>query len=265
MTTFPINIYNPLCILPERLLSFNKKINTFNPLYSLPERHQQFYLTTWKVIKATQPIFILLTPKIAGSIFIAQKSWDLKTKVCKFSRQYFSSNKKNTQKRRLKISTKIKPPSYQKKKRRSKNLVKNNLCIWAHLRDISLPGIAIHTTLYNTFPGKIIRNLEETVPKLTQISSIYSAGKYEIITQEMLTLTKNIFFLVVILSGYKQILLPAYLLGTLAALLKAYIEKNNEQYLAAYTQVLWILFYLVQLNDSYEKYFKKILDNQKII
>lgn len=233
----------------------------YNSLDSLNERNKQFCLTTFKVIKASRPLLPLVLPSgIINSIMIAEKGWNLKIKVDKLSRQYFSSSKKDIQTRPLKSSNKRKLPFYNKKRRRSKNL-----SILPHVRDISLAGIALHTQIYKTFPGKIIGNLEKTIANLTQLYNISSTGKYEVITKEMLMLTTNLFLLFVILSGYEQIMLPVHLLRVLTALTKAYIATNNEEYVAAYTQVLWMGVSLFQMSMFYDRFFKETLNNRKII
>lgn len=243
----------------------------YNPVVSLNETNKQFCLTTLKVIKASRPLFPLVLPSsIITGINIAEKSWDLKTKIHNFSKQYFSANKKNIRIRHLKRSNKRQLPFPKKKRSRSKNLDKNNFYIWPHVRDISLSGIALHTQIYKTFPGKIIGNLEKTVGNLTEIYRIYSKTEYsrnesEILKKEMLMLTTNILLLFVILSGYEQVMLPVHLLQVLTALLKAYIATNNEEYLAVYTQVLWMGISLLQINNFYEQFLKETVNARKII
>lgn len=243
----------------------------YNPVISLNETNKQFCLTTLKVIKASRPLFAVILPtSITTTINITEKSWDLKTKIDNFSKQYFSANKKNIRIRHLKRSNKRQLPFPKKKRSRSKSLYKNNFYIWPHVRDISLSAIALHTQIYKTFPGKIIGNLEKTVGNLTEIYRIYSKTEYsrnesEILKKEMLMLTTNILLLFVILSGYEQVMLPVHLLQVLTALLKAYIATNNEEYLAVYTQVLWVGISLLQINNFYEQFLKETVNARKII
>lgn len=243
----------------------------YNPVVNLNETNKQFCLTTLKVIKASRPLFPLVLPSgIITGINIAEKSWDLKTKIHNFSKQYFSANKRNIRVRHLKRSNKRQLLVTKKKKIRSKNLDKNNFYLWPHVRNISLSGIALHTQIYKTFPGKIIGNLEKTVGNLTEIYRIYSKTEYsrnesEILKKEMLMLTTNILILFVILSGYEQVMLPVHLLQVLTALLKAYIATNNEEYLAVYTQVLWMGISLLQINNFYEQFLKETVNARKII
>lgn len=240
---------------------------TYNNINILNETSKHFCLTTLKVIKASRPLFPLLLPNaVVSSISIAEKSWDLKTKIDNLSKEYFSSNKKYKQKTVSKNFIRKKIPYPHKKRRKSRNtLNKKNLYIWPHARDIALAGIAFHTQIYKTFPGRVIRNLQKTVTNLAHIYNGHPTNGYEIITEEMLGLITNLLILFIIINGYEQLTLPVHLLRLLTALLKTYVETNKEEYLAAYTQVLWIGVSLLQINMFYEKFFKEALQPTKIV
>lgn len=128
-----------------------------------------------------------------------------------------------------------------------------------------MAGIALHTQIYETFPGKVIGNLEKTITNLIHIYNVYPTARYEIITEKILGLITNLLFLFILINGYEQLTLPVYLLRLLTVLMKIYIETNNEEYLAAYTQVLWMGISLLQINMFYEKFFKKALQPTKIV
>ena len=227
----------------------------------LTETNKYYCSTTFKVIKASRPLFPLLLPSVVtSSISIAEKSWDLKTKIHNLSKEYFSSNKKNIPKIVSKNLIRKKIP-YTQRKRRSKPLNKKKIYIWPHARAITLSGIGLHTEIYKTFPGKIIGNLEKTI---TNLSNIYNAdGKTKDINKEILTLTTNLLLLFIIINGCEQLMLPVYLLRFLTALRTIYIETNNAEYLTVYTQVLWIGVSLLQINMFYEKFFKEALQPTK--
>ena len=239
----------------------------YNNINILNETSKHFCSTTFKVIKASRPLFPLLLPTaVVSSIHIAEKSWDLKTKVDKLSKEYFSSNKKYIQKTSSKTLTRRKIPyPHKKRRRRSNTLNKKRLYIWPHARDIALAGIALHTQIYKTFPGKVIGNLQRTVTNLVHIYNGYPIDKYEVFTEEMLGLVTNLLLLFIIINGYEQLTLPVHLLKFLTALLKTYVETNKQEYLAAYTQVLWMSISLLQINMFYEKFFKEAQHPTKIV
>lgn len=233
----------------------------YNHINTLNQTNKYFCLTTFKVIKASRPLFPFLLPSaVISSISLVEKSWDLKTKIDKLSKEYFSSNKTHTKKRSLKHLSTRKIRYLHKKRRRHSNLLnKKKLYIWPHTRDIALAGIALHTQIYKTFPGKVIGNLEKTIKNLINVYNVYPTGRYEIITEEMFGLISNLLLLFIIVNGYEQLTLSVYLLKFLTALLKTYIETNNEEYLAAYTQALWMGISLLQISMFYEKFFKETL------
>lgn len=239
----------------------------YNPIDSLNETNKYLCLTTFKVVKASRPLFPLVLPSaIVSSISIAEKSWDLKTKIDKLSKEYFSSTKNHKQKTRAKKSTQQTIPyPHKKRKRLSSPLNKKNRYIWPHARDITLAVIALHTQIYKTFPGNVIGNLEKTITNLIHIYNMYPIDTYEIIPKEILPLITNLLLLFIIISGYEQLTLSVHLLKFLTALIKTYIETNNEEYLAAYTQVLWMGISLLQINMFYEKFFKEALLPRKLV
>lgn len=249
-----------------------KKMNIYpNYIYNniniLNETSKHFCLTTFKIIKASCPLFPLLLPTaVVSSIRIAEKSWDLKTKIDNLSKAYFFSNKKFRQKTSSKNLTRKKIPyPHKKRRKRSTTLNKKKIYISRHARDIALAGIALHTQIYITFPGKVIGTLQKTVTNLVHIYNGYPTERCEIITEEMLGLITNLLLLFIIINGYEQLMLPVHLLKLLRALLKTYVETNKEEYLAAYTQVLWIGINLIQINMFYQQFFKEALQPTKIV
>lgn len=212
---------------------------------------QEFYSTTFKVIKASQPIFPIFLPQgILTSIQISQKSYTLATKIDDLYRQYFCLNKIHKHSKRLYSRTK-KFRSYGKNRQSSKKTFPSKQII-----DLSLTGISLHTIVYKTFFGKVIGNLEKTIDSLIQIYNLSPTENSKII-EKTLTLVKNILVLFTVVGGYQQIMLLIHLLQFVISLTKIYIETNNEEYLAVYTQVLWIIVSFLQINMFYQKSLKK--------
>lgn len=116
-----------LCLVSLILYKMNAITNyIYNPINILNETNKHICLTTFKVIKASRPLFPLILPSaVVSSISIAEKGWDLKTKIDKLSKEYFSSNKTHTQKTGSKHLTRRKIPSpHRRRKRRSAPLNK---------------------------------------------------------------------------------------------------------------------------------------------
>lgn len=236
----------------------NKIYNNVNLLNNVNK--QELCSTTFKVIKASQPIFPIFLPHgILTGIKIAQKSYTLATKIDNLYRQYFCLNKKPKHSKRLYSRTK-KFRSYSKKRRRTKKTFPSKQII-----DISLTGISLHTIIYKSFFGQVVGNLEKTIDSLIQIYTLSPTENSKNI-EKTLTLVKNILVLFAIVGGYEQIMLSIYLLQSVIAITKIFIENNNEEYLAVYTQVLWVILSLFQIYMFYEKSLEKTqLLNKKVV
>ena len=223
----------------------NQIYNNINLLNNVNK--QELSSTTFKVIKASQPIFPIFLPEgVLTTIQIAQKGYTLATKIDTLYRQYFCLNKKPKHSRRFYSRTK-KFESYSKKRRRTKKPFPSKQII-----DISLAGISLHTTVYKTFFGQVVGNLEKTIDSLIQIFTLSPTENSKNI-EKTLTLVKNILVLFAIVGGYEQIMLSIHLLQFVIAFTKIYIETNNEEYLAVYTQALWVIVTLLQIHMFYQK------------